>query len=188
MSSVFAAHPCSVVGQTGCTESDCGDPSQYTSVCDRDGCDFNPFRMGNKSFYGPGASVDTNKPFSIVTQFITNNGTDSGILIEIRRFYVQNGITYQNPYVNVPGVNPHFNSITGAYCDQQKAAFNDTNSFQNRGGLKTMGEALARGVVLVFSLGDDYAGNMLWLDSEYPSDADPSKPGVARGTCSTGSG
>ena len=29
---------------------------------------------------------------------------------------------------------------------------------------------------------------MLWLDSTYPTDADPAKPGIARGTCSTTSG
>jgi len=29
---------------------------------------------------------------------------------------------------------------------------------------------------------------MLWLDSDYPTDQDPSKPGVARGSCSKDSG
>ncbi len=29
---------------------------------------------------------------------------------------------------------------------------------------------------------------MLWLDSDYPPNADASKPGVARGTCATTSG
>ncbi len=29
---------------------------------------------------------------------------------------------------------------------------------------------------------------MLWLDSDYPTTASPSKPGVARGSCSTSSG
>ena len=30
--------------------------------------------------------------------------------------------------------------------------------------------------------------NMLWLDSTYPTDKDPSQPGIGRGTCGTGSG
>jgi cellulose 1,4-beta-cellobiosidase len=38
------------------------------------------------------------------------------------------------------------------------------------------------------SLWDDHAVSMLWLDSTYPTDADPEKPGVARGTCATDSG
>lgn len=29
---------------------------------------------------------------------------------------------------------------------------------------------------------------MLWLDSTYPTDADPDSPGKTRGTCDTGSG
>lgn len=51
-----------------------------------------------------------------------------------------------------------------------------------------MAASLARGHVLVMSLWDDHAVNMLWLDSTYPTDADPQKPGVARGTCPTTSG
>jgi cellulose 1,4-beta-cellobiosidase len=36
------------------------------------------------------------------------------------------------------------------------------------------------------SLWDDHSVNMLWLDSTYPTDS--TKPGAARGTCSTDSG
>ena len=35
------------------------------------------------------------------------------------------------------------------------------------------------GYVLVMSEWDDGAAHMLWLDSNYPPDADPSKPGVS---------
>ena len=38
------------------------------------------------------------------------------------------------------------------------------------------------------SLWDDGAAHMLWLDSEYPPDRDPSEPGVSRGSCSPDSG
>ena len=34
-----------------------------------------------------------------------------------------------------------------------------------QGGLKAMGESLARGHVLVMSLWDDHLANMLWLDA-----------------------
>jgi len=43
-------------------------------------------------------------------------------------------------------------------------------------------------MVLVLSLWDDYAVDMLWLDSDYPTTSSPSSPGVARGTCPTTSG
>lgn len=51
-----------------------------------------------------------------------------------------------------------------------------------------MGGSLERGMVLVMSFWDDSAANMLWLDSSYPLDKDPSAPGVSRGPCSTDSG
>lgn len=54
--------------------------------------------MGDKSYYGPGSNyaVDTSSPFTVVTQFITTDGTDNGDLKEIRRFYVQNGRRIEN--------------------------------------------------------------------------------------------
>jgi cellulose 1,4-beta-cellobiosidase len=51
-----------------------------------------------------------------------------------------------------------------------------------------MGKGMDLGMVLVMSLWDDHYANMLWLDSSYPTDSDPEKPGVARGSCDTGSG
>jgi cellulose 1,4-beta-cellobiosidase len=52
--------------------------------------------------------------------------------------------------------------------------------------MKGMGESLKNGMVLVMSLWDDHAANMLWLDSVYPPGS--SKPGAARGTCGPDSG
>lgn len=46
-----------------------------------------------------------------------------------------------------------------------------------------MGDALDAGMVLALSIWDDHAANMLWLDSNYPPDKDPSSPGVKRGPC-----
>ena len=69
-----------------------------------------------------------------------------------------------------------------------KEAFGDPNQHKAKGGLKAMGDSLARGHVLVMSIWDDHAANMLWLDSIDP----PSKTGKAsggpRGTCPTTSG
>ena len=42
--------------------------------------------------------------------------------------------------------------------------------------------------MLVVRIWDDYAVNMLWLDSKFPVDGDETKPGVLRGTCATTSG
>lgn len=43
-------------------------------------------------------------------------------------------------------------------------------------------------MVLVMSIWDDYAAEMLWLDSDYPTTSSPSSPGVSRGPCATSSG
>merc|ERR1712111_57560 len=71
---------------------------------------------------------------------------------------------------------------------ESKGLFGDYNDHEVKGGLKGMGDAMKRGMVLVLSLWDDHAAHMLWLDSNYPPDGDAMQPGVARGPCSTDSG
>lgn len=188
ISAAYTPHVCSVEGQQRCEGIDCGDgDDRYSGVCDKDGCDFNSYRMGDTGFYGQGATVDTSKKFTVVTQFITNDGTDTGTLSEIRRIYVQDGNVIQNSVSKVDGIT-ETNSITDAFCQEQKTAFGDNNQFAQLGGLAQMGSAIGRGMVLALSVWDDHAVNMLWLDSSFPTDADPAKPGVARGSCPTDSG
>jgi len=79
-----------------------------------------------------------------------------------------------------------YDSITDEMCTATKEAFGDMNDYQNKGSLRSMSDALGRGVVLVMSLWDDHAQNMLWLDSTYPKDS--THIGAARGSCSTDSG
>jgi cellulose 1,4-beta-cellobiosidase len=143
--------------------------------------------MGDMSFYGQGPTfdVDTTKPMTVVTQFLTHDGTDTGDLSEIRRFYVQDGRVIENSQATTLGPDGG-NSVTDGFCSKQKVAFNDIDDFALKGGLKKMGEALDRGMVLVLSLWDDSQVNMLWLDATYPTDVPPSTPGVMRGPCPGG--
>jgi hypothetical protein len=69
--------------------------------CEPSGCAYLPYALGKKKFYGRGPSycVDTTKPFTIVTRFVSVDGTDTGDLKEIQRFYKQNGRTIPNPTV-----------------------------------------------------------------------------------------
>jgi len=131
-------------------------------------------------------TVDTGSKFTVVTQFITDDGTTSGTLSEIRRFYVQNGVVIPNSASTISGVTG--NSISDSFCSAQKTAFGDQNLFQTKGGLATIGAALKKGMVLVMSVWDDHDVNMLWLDAPYPPTKDASAPGVARGTCAPDSG
>ncbi|KAL4998261.1 putative 1,4-beta-D-glucan cellobiohydrolase A [Aspergillus recurvatus] len=184
ISAAYTPHPCDSVEQTMCEGDACGgtySDDRYAGTCDPDGCDFNSYRMGNTSFYGPGGIVDTSSKFTVVTQFIA----DGGSLSEIKRFYVQNGEVIPNSESNISGVEG--NSITSEFCTAQKSAFGDDDIFAQHGGLSAMGDA-ASAMVLILSIWDDHHSSMMWLDSSYPTDADPSQPGVARGTCEHGAG
>merc|ERR1711979_161864 len=187
----YTPHPCGITGPFRCFGTDCGDnekSERYQGVCNKDGCDWNSYRMGEKNFFGrhDGFDIDSTQDLTVVTQFITNDGTDEGHLVDIRRFYVQDGKVLPNSNSSVPGLTG--NSITDGVCGEMKTKFGDVNDFQRKGGLGAMGEALDRGMVLVMSLWDDSLADMLWLDSDYPVDENPSKPGVARGPCKTTTG
>ncbi|KAH9133967.1 hypothetical protein AeRB84_020126, partial [Aphanomyces euteiches] len=193
ISQAYTSHPCIVDGQTRCSSpTECGDDAtnnRFDGVCDKDGCDFNPYRMNSHDFYGPGSNfkVDSTKPVTVVTQFITDDNTANGNLVEIKRFYVQNGKAIDNSAISWTGIDP-VNLLTDKVCDQAKTVFGDTNDHSKKGGLKVMGDALKKGVVLTMSLWVDYAANCLWLDSTYPVTKNPSVPGAGRGTCATSSG
>ncbi|KAJ6528076.1 glycoside hydrolase [Mycena capillaripes] len=180
ISAAFTPHPCTTLGQSTCTGDACSAPNSTAGTCDQAGCDFNSYRMGDTSFYGPGLTVDTKSKFTVVTQFVGSPIT------QINRFYVQNGNVIPNSQSTVSGVTG--NSISDSFCAAQKTAFGDTNTFATKGGLATMSSASAAGMVLVMSIWDDHAANMLWLDAPYPPTKDASAPGVTRGTCSPSSG
>ena len=185
MATAFTPHPCTTIDQTRCEGDACGgtySSDRYAGVCDPDGCDFNSYRQGNKTFFGKGMTVDTNKKVTVVTQFYKDT---AGNLSEIKRFYAQDGKVIPNSESTIAGVPG--NSITQDWCDKQKAAFGDTGDFNKKGGLAQMGKALAGDMVLVMSVWDDHAVNMLWLDSTFPVDK-AGVPGAERGACATTSG
>jgi cellulose 1,4-beta-cellobiosidase len=179
----FTPHNCDVTEAYRCEGVECGDNEsgdRYKGVCDKDGCDWAAYRLGQHEFYGTGKTIDTTKPFTLVTQFITTDGTDGGDLKEVRRIYIQNGVEIANTQVNLPGISPH-DSVTDAYCGEVKAAFSEENAFQTKGGLKAMGDALDRGMVLALSLWDDHYAKMHWLDAVYPDGG--TDLGDERGPC-----
>jgi len=186
----YTPHPCSRPGLTKCEGVECGDNAKgerYLGMCDKDGCDYNSYRLGDTGFYGRGSDfkVDSSKPVTIVTQFLTHDGTDTGDLSEVRRFYVQDGKVVPNSEATILGAGAG-NSITDDFCSKQKSTFGDLNDFAAKGALREMGAALDRGMVLVLSLWDDTDVNMLWMDAAYPTDEPPSKAGVLRGPCPGG--
>lgn len=97
--------------------------------------------------------MDTSRPFTVVTQFVTDDGTDAGTLQSIHRFYVQDGEVIPNSVVEVEGVDA-VNHISDGFCEQQKAAFGDNNYFGSIGGMAAMSKSLEK-MVLVLSIWDD---------------------------------
>jgi len=192
MSTAFTPHACTVKEQTRCGGDggpSCGDnPShRFDGVCDKNGCDFQTYRLGNTSFFGEGPSftIDTTKKITVVTQFVTEDGTDNGKLTEIRRHYEQGGKVVPTPSLMVGGKGP-FSSVSTEYCQAEVDLFADRTNFLDKGGMGAMDAAFETGMVLVMSLWDDHSVDMLWLDSTYPVGG--TKPGDKRGSCATSSG
>ncbi|KAG6914307.1 hypothetical protein DXG01_001154, partial [Tephrocybe rancida] len=77
------------------------------------------------------------KKFTVITQFISSDGTANGDLTEIRRLYIQNGVVIQSTKTIIPSLGS-CGSVTGAYCDALETAF---KQFQAKGGLTAMGKA-----------------------------------------------
>merc|ERR1711865_1186008 len=181
----FTPHPSQAEGLYVCMgDKECGaqDGDRFTAPTDRDGCDINAYRMGDQNFYGEGPNfqVNTQQPFKVVTRFHALDGD----LNNIFQFYIQDGKEIHHPNYAAGGDD---NIESDAFCAAQKTSFNDRNSFSEKGGMKAMGEALDRGMVLVISMWDDIAVNMNWLDS-YMDKCDPSAPGCTRGPCDPADG
>ncbi|KAI9985920.1 hypothetical protein PInf_024711 [Phytophthora infestans] len=130
---------------------------------------FNPYRMGLKKFYGRGKSydIDTTRPFSVITQFITDDDTETDDRVVV------------NPASTWATLNGT-DSITDAMCNSSKALFNDHPYVM--GGLAQLSKQIVGGMTLVMSIWVDYGSNMTWLDS-FKTGEDPKDPGALRGDC-----
>jgi len=201
ISTQMTVHSCSTQGPHRCEGLECGDNNgktpgdpgdRFKGVCDKNGCDFNPYREGVHDFYGPGPQfkLDSTKPMKVVTQFITDDGTDTGKLKEMRRFYIQNNKTIYNPQPSYASVTPgNWTSISDDMCKVQMTNFSDRfDVFKDKGGIAGMGEAMARSMALVISLWDDHEVGMIWLDATDPYPIPAGSSGAPRGTCNQTSG
>lgn len=147
----FTPHPC----------------ADDASNCDKGGCGFNAYGQGFPHYWAPGGTLDTSKPFTVVTQFITDDGTTAGTLSEIRRIYQQGSVTVPSAISAPSG-----DSINSTWCASVDG------SAEQFGNLKTMGQALGRGMVLAFSMWNSQGDFMSWLDegSSGPCNATEGNP------------
>eukprot|EP00392_Amoebophrya_sp_AT5.2_P013019 g13130.t1 len=190
----FTMHNCRDPGITILPHSD-EKATDKCGECDKAGCDFNAYRNGQHDFFGPGKTVDTKKPVTIVTQYNVN---DAGELAEILRFWIQDGKKIDNASPTakqIPGAEK-MNTMTDAYCKLRGKSFDKSEKKPDcqadMGGLKQMGESFKKGHVLSLSLWNDEKTGMEWLDSyvsggdgvHYESREEAAKePGGERGAC-----
>jgi cellulose 1,4-beta-cellobiosidase len=199
ISTQMTVHSCEKEGAYRCEGVECGDNNgngtdpgdRFKGICDKNGCDANPYRQGAHDFFGPGPqfALDSTKPMRVITQFITDDGTDTGKLTEMKRFYEQPPGSGKRIYPSVPdyytGGSNNYTSISDDMCEVQMNNYSDRHDvFVKKGGVAGMGEAIGRGMSLVLSLWDDYDVGMIWLDATdpYPVPAD-SPWGALRGMC-----
>jgi len=148
---VYTPHPCRDERVYACKNAtECG---QEEGVCDKWGCSYNQYQS-NPNYYGVGANytIDSSRRFTVVTQFHTDAAT--GKLANVRRLYLQDGKLIANA-APASGVA----DMSDAYC---KSTATWT---QKRGGLAHMGNAVGRGMVLIFSIWNDVGGFMNWMDT-----------------------
>ncbi|KAF9075141.1 cellulase CEL7A [Rhodocollybia butyracea] len=150
ISAAFASHACTVTEQTSCTGTNCS----TQGVCDQTGCEFDSFRLGNTSFYGPKKTIDTTQPFTVVTQYISSNNDSNGALSTIRRLYVQNGVIIQNSETKFPGITAT-NQMDATFCTQEAAALRESDTFDTKGGFDAMTSAMNTGMILAFSIWEE---------------------------------
>jgi cellulose 1,4-beta-cellobiosidase len=200
-SAAFTPHNCARQGDSpviACdNDVDCGvGDDRFVGVCDKNGCDLNPYRFGHTNFYGPGSefTVDTTKPMKVVTQFIQDPSTKD--VVEIKRLYVQDGNVIPSPTMSIQdtdGSQYSFDGISDEMCRKTKtwmeesdSAGNPVNHWETLGGMAQMSKAFKQGMVLVMSIWDDTSdARMQWLDSHYPVEG--TNPGDSRGSCSAAS-
>ncbi|KAL7628427.1 Exoglucanase 1 [Parahypoxylon ruwenzoriense] len=173
-------HPCTTNEYHVCETDGCGgtySDDRFAGKCDANGCDYNPYRMGNTDFYGNGKTLDTSKKFTVVTQFEEN---------KLTQFFVQDGKKIEIPGPKIDGL-PESSSITPEYCSNVFDVLDDRDRFSEVGGFDQLNQALGLPMVLVMSIWDDHYANMLWLDSSYPPEK-AGQPGGDRGDCPQDSG
>jgi len=164
MSMQLALHPMEGDdSQTVCYEDgECGSQEEGKrdlGPTDRNGCYMNPYMFGHKKFYGPGSdfTINTKKPFTVVTEFREKQGELDGMY----QYYYQDGKKIEQPEYGFGSGN----AMTDDFCKKSFKAHGEEPFFQNKGGMKQFGQAVKRGMTMVVSFWDDMATNMNWLDS-----------------------
>merc|ERR1719316_1075082 len=115
----------------------------------------NPYLMGHKKFYGPGAdyTINTEKPFTIVTEFRDDG---KGHLAGMYQYYYQDGKKIEQPEYGFGDGN----AMTQETCTKIFKHYKDDDFFNDHGGMPQFSKAVERGMTMVLSFWDDMATDM----------------------------
>jgi hypothetical protein len=101
--------------------------------------------QASSEYTGATYGLDSTQKFTVVTRFVTVDGTDKAInLKEIQRFYIQNGRTIQQPKFN--GFNSLLSDDSDGYSSSYCRAFGQSNG---QGGVSN---GMSQGMVLSMSM------------------------------------
>merc|ERR1711934_968468 len=124
---------------------------------------------------GSDYTVNTNKPFAIITQF---KETKDGDLDGMYQYYIQGGKTIHPPDYGFGSDNV----MTNDFCKKALDRPGEAQYFFDHGGMPQFSKAVKNGMTMVVSFWDDMASNMNWLDSNGrgPCDPDHGDPATLR--------
>ena len=164
----MTSKPCTLDGLHTCRDYDCWDP--WTATCDRHGCDYNPFRVGNTDFFGRGKTVDTNEPFTYVPcprrRTITTVANDGRVVTRfteeaVTQFFIQDGVKIEAPAPVLDGFESiETGGISGEYCDVKAWEFQERDTFIELGGITRQNQILRQPLVLAMSIKDDVSSSL----------------------------
>ncbi len=141
VATVYTPHVCSKPSSFLCTGAECDRTAAGSGGVRQERCGISTYNLGAQRFYGQGLTIDTSKPFTVVTQFLTSDNTTTGTLTEIRRLYVQGGRvipstseTTNTGVAAIPG--GYKGTITQDYCSARNASdFNRLGGLARDGGV-----------------------------------------------------
>ncbi|KAI9166322.1 Exoglucanase 1 [Paramyrothecium foliicola] len=172
---LMSSKPCKNPGYEVCDASWC-DPEKVLYgedfACDKYGCEYQPYRLGNKDFYGRGKILDTGKPFTVVTRFEEERVT---------QFFIQDGKKIEVPSAQAEEL-PDESGLSKDYCRAKQSLFDEPDRFDQVGGFSKHQEAVRTPMVLTMAITDDHWAHNLWLDSIWTPELE-GQPGSERGPC-----
>jgi cellulose 1,4-beta-cellobiosidase len=175
---LMSSKPCTTPRYEVCHLSSCDperSPYQYDNpipLCDKYGCEYQPYRLGHTDFYGRNKTIDTNKKFTVVTQFKTD---------KVTQFFIQDGKKIEVPTPDLPGL-PAQNSINADYCKAKTELYEYRDRWNRVGGYAKHLEMLSQPMVLTMGITNDHWSWNAWLDSQWLPEEE-GKPGTERGPC-----